>query len=92
MEGEGSARAVGGGGGAEVKGDIVQLGPGEWEDELGVPLCVVCLNAEKQERMEREYRWQEGDFDFVLQWLRCVLLKRELMAHTISPNHGYEHC
>ena len=57
------------------------LGPGEWEDELGVPLSVVCLNAEKQERMEKEYGWQEGDFDFALQWMRCVLLKREFCMH-----------
>lgn len=55
---------------------VMPLGPGEWEDELGVPLSVVCLNAQKQEKMEKEYGWQEGDFDFALQWMRCVLLKR----------------
>ncbi len=63
--------------GGEAKTVDAPLGPGEWEDELGVPLSVVCLNAEKQERMEKDYGWQEGDFDFVLQWMRCVLLKRE---------------
>ncbi len=62
--------------GGEAKTVDAPLGPGEWEDELGVPLSVVCLNAEKQERMEKEYGWQEGDFDLVLQWMRCVLLKR----------------
>lgn len=65
----------------ESKTPIAPLGPGEWEDELGLPLSVVCLNAEKEERMEKEYGWQEGDFDFVLQWMRCVLLKRESRNH-----------
>jgi dynein light intermediate chain 1, cytosolic len=73
--GVGVARARAGTGGAETT--VEPLGPGEWEDELGVPLSVVCLNAQKQEKMEKEYGWQEGDFDFVLQWMRCVLLKRE---------------
>ncbi len=69
--------------GGEAKTVDAPLGPGEWEDELGVPLSVVCLNAEKQERMEKEYGWQEGDFDLVLQWMRCVLLKR---GSQCSPN------
>jgi len=40
-----------------------------------VPLSVVCINAEKIERLERDYGWQEEQFDFLMQWLRCVLLK-----------------
>ena len=56
---------------------VISLGPGEWEDGLGVPLAVVCMNANKIERMEREFGWQEEQFDFVLQWMRCVLLKRK---------------
>lgn len=58
----------------------IPLGPGEWEDGLGVPLSVICLNANKIERMEREFGWQEEQFDFVLQWMRCVLLKRKLSS------------
>lgn len=54
---------------------IAPLGPGEWDEELGVPLSVVCVNAEKIERLERDFGWQEEEFDFLLQWLRCVLLK-----------------
>jgi dynein light intermediate chain 1 len=54
---------------------IAPLGPGEWDEELGVPLSVVCINAEKIERLERDFGWQEEEFDFLLQWLRCVLLK-----------------
>ena len=56
---------------------VIPLGPGEWEDGLGVPISVVCMNANKIERMEREFGWQEEQFDFVLQWMRCVLLKRK---------------
>jgi dynein light intermediate chain 1 len=54
---------------------VAPLGPGEWDEELGVPLSVVCVNAEKIERLERDFGWQEDQFDFLLQWLRCVLLK-----------------
>jgi dynein light intermediate chain 1, cytosolic len=54
---------------------VVALGPGEWDEELGVPLSVVCVNAEKIERLERDFGWQEEEFDFLMQWLRCVLLK-----------------
>jgi len=59
---------------------VVPLGPGEWEEGLGVPLSVVCMNASKIEKMEREFGWQEEQFDFVLQWMRCVLLKRKSTA------------
>ena len=36
-----------GGGGAGVgEGDVViPLGPGEWDEALGLPLCVVCYNV-----------------------------------------------
>lgn len=71
-----------GAGGGEGKTAAEPNGPGEWENELGVPLVVVCLNAEKQEKMEKEHAWQEGDFDFVLQWMRCVLLKRKCLKET----------
>ena len=72
---------------------IIPLGPGEWEEGLGVPLSVVCINASKIERMERDYGWQEEQFDFVLQWLRCVLLKHGAsLVYTTSfdPNHVKE--
>ncbi len=59
---------------------VISLGPGEWEDGLGVPLSVICMNANKIERMEREFGWQEEQFDFVLQWMRCVLLKRKFCS------------
>ena len=51
-------------------------GPGEWDEGLGVPLCVVCHNAENIETLEKDYGWEEGEFDFIAQWMRTVLLKR----------------
>jgi dynein light intermediate chain 1, cytosolic len=33
------------------EGDVsLPLGPGEWEDELGLPLCVVCQNVSSDAR------------------------------------------
>ena len=65
---------------------LLPLGPGEWEEGLGVPISVVCFNADKIERMEREYGWQDEQFDFVLQWLRCVLLKRKKIRVPCDTN------
>lgn len=53
----------------------IPLGPGEWDEPLGIPLCVVCQNADKIEALERERGWKEEQFDFILQSLRTVLLK-----------------
>jgi dynein light intermediate chain 1 len=34
------------GGVTTAEGDVsLPLGPGEWEEALGLPLCVVCQNA-----------------------------------------------
>ncbi|KAK5073598.1 hypothetical protein LTR64_007264 [Lithohypha guttulata] len=51
------------------------LGSGEWDEGLGFPLSVVCIQSEKIEKLEREQAWEEDHFDFLLQWLRTVLLK-----------------
>ncbi|KAI2639225.1 dynein light intermediate chain-domain-containing protein [Xylaria nigripes] len=51
------------------------LGPGEWEDALGLPLCVVCQNSEKIDYLERTQGWKEEKFDLVLQYLRTALLR-----------------
>ncbi|KAF2726928.1 dynein [Polyplosphaeria fusca] len=53
----------------------VPLGPGEWDEPLGIPLCVVCQNADKIEALEKERGWKEEQFDFILQYLRTILLK-----------------
>lgn len=51
------------------------LGPGEWDSPLGVPLCVVCQNANQIETLEKESGWRDAHFDFVQQFLRTILLK-----------------
>jgi len=53
----------------------IPLGPGEWDEGLGIPLSVICIQAEKIEMLERDHGWQEDQFDFLMQWLRTVLLK-----------------
>lgn len=53
----------------------IPLGPGEWDEPLGIPLCVVCQNADKIETLEKERGWKEEEFDFILQYLRTILLK-----------------
>lgn len=53
------------------------LGPGEWEEPLGLPLCVVCQNSQKMEFLEKSKNWKEPDFDAVLQYLRTILLRRK---------------
>lgn len=50
-------------------------GPGEWSDALGLPLCVVCQNAQRMEVLEKSHSWREPDFDMVLQYLRTILLR-----------------
>lgn len=50
-------------------------GPGEWDEGLGIALSVVCVESEKIEKLEKEQGWQEDHFDFLLQWIRTVLLK-----------------
>lgn len=64
-------------GGAEssLENVKVPMGPGEWDEPLGIPLCVVCQNADKIESLERERGWKEEEFDFILQYLRTILLK-----------------
>ncbi|KAF2139092.1 uncharacterized protein K452DRAFT_311035 [Aplosporella prunicola CBS 121167] len=62
--------------GTATDGDVsIPVGPGEWDEPLGLPLCVVCQNADKIEAHERERGWKEEEFDFVLQYLRTILLK-----------------
>lgn len=62
-------------GGNAIDGVKIPLGPGEWDEPLGIPLCVVCQNADKIESLEKERGWKEEEFDFILQYLRTILLK-----------------
>ncbi|KAI8948393.1 dynein light intermediate chain-domain-containing protein [Xylaria longipes] len=63
-------------GAVATEGDVaLPLGPGEWEDALGLPLCVVCQNSERIDYLEKTQGWKEESFDLVLQYLRTALLR-----------------
>ncbi|KAF4124393.1 dynein light intermediate chain 1, cytosolic [Geosmithia morbida] len=70
LDGTPSATAASGDGDSSLP-----LGPGEWSDALGLPLCVVCQNAQRIEVLEKTHNWKEPDFDTVLQYLRTILLR-----------------
>ncbi|KAL9591281.1 MAG: hypothetical protein Q9179_007882, partial [Wetmoreana sp. 5 TL-2023] len=53
----------------------IPLGQGEWDEPLGLPICVACHGTEKIETLEKDHGWREEEFDFTLQYLRTVLLK-----------------
>ena len=64
-------------------------GPGEWDEALGVPVCVVCQNAEKIDILEREHGWKDDEFDYILQYMRTVLLKHgSSLIYTASSAPG----
>ncbi|KAK3996243.1 putative dynein 1 light intermediate chain 1 [Cladorrhinum sp. PSN332] len=71
-----------------VSDDSVALpvGPGEWEDGLGLPLCVVSQNAEKMEYLEKNQGWKEEEFDVVLQFMRTVLLRHGASLIYTTPS------
>ncbi|KAF6239753.1 hypothetical protein HO173_002299 [Letharia columbiana] len=65
------------------------LSQGEWDEPLGLPLCVVCHGADKVDALEVEHGWKEEEFDFVLQFLRTILMKHGaslIYTSTSSPN------
>ncbi|KAL7276521.1 hypothetical protein RUND412_000480 [Rhizina undulata] len=74
---------AGGGGIGEI---TIPLGHGEFDEPIGLPLCVVCQNADKIEMLEREQGWKEDEFDFVLQFLRTVLLKHGASLIYTTPS------
>ncbi|MCJ1288422.1 hypothetical protein MMC26_007779 [Xylographa opegraphella] len=65
-------------------------GPGEWDEALGIPLSVVCYNSNIMDNLETDHGWREEEFDFVLQFLRTILLKHGaslIYSSSSSPNH-----
>ncbi|KAF5133070.1 Cytoplasmic dynein 1 light intermediate chain 1 [Metarhizium anisopliae] len=60
---------------------LLPLGPGEWSEPLGLPLCV----AQKMEFLEKNKSWKEPDFDTVLQYLRTILLRHRDKI-VVAPN------
>ncbi|OJJ48328.1 hypothetical protein ASPZODRAFT_62047 [Penicilliopsis zonata CBS 506.65] len=70
------ASTAGPGGLASSGGPVaIPLGPGEWDEGLGIPMCVVCQGADKIEKLEKDHGWREEEFDFILQFMRTLLLK-----------------
>ena len=41
------------------RSSTVTFGPGEWDEPVGVPIVVICQNAEKIEILEREHGWKD---------------------------------
>lgn len=54
---------------------VLPLGPGEWDEPLGLPLCLVCQNTDKMQTLEKEHSWKDEQFDYVGQYVRTILLK-----------------
>ena len=72
---------------AASKDDLyLPLGSGEWEEALGVPLCVVCQNSDRVKLLEKERSWGEDEFDFILQFLRTILLKHGASLIYTTPS------
>ncbi|MCJ1253825.1 hypothetical protein MMC24_001639 [Lignoscripta atroalba] len=64
----------------------IPLSPGEWDEGLGLPLCVVCQNSDRIESLEKEQGWREEEFDFVLQFQRTILMKHGASLVYTSPS------
>jgi dynein light intermediate chain 1, cytosolic len=68
---------------------VLPPGPGEWDEPLGIPLCVVAHNADKIEQLEKERGWKDDQFDFIMQYLRTVLLKHGAsLVYTMASAPG----
>lgn len=69
---------------------VATLGPGEWDEVLGLPLSITCIQSEKIEALERDQGWQDEHFDYLVQWLRCVLLKHgSSLVYTSTSDANY---
>ncbi|KAF2134978.1 dynein [Dothidotthia symphoricarpi CBS 119687] len=68
-------RNLGSEGSSSFENVKIPLGPGEWDEPLGLPICVVCQNADKIETLEKERGWKDQEFDFIVQYMRTILLK-----------------
>ncbi|EPS34857.1 hypothetical protein PDE_09821 [Penicillium oxalicum 114-2] len=83
------AHSTGAGGASSSGGTVaIPLGPGEWDEGLGIPMCVVCQGADKIEKLEKDHGWHEEQFDFVLQFLRTILLKHGASLIYTTPFHA----
>lgn len=68
---------------------LLPLAKGVLEDNLGVPMVVVCAKADSMGAMERERAFREEDFDYTQQILRAICLRYGaglLYTSTHTPN------
>ncbi|KAH7037520.1 dynein light intermediate chain-domain-containing protein [Microdochium trichocladiopsis] len=73
--------------GVAAEGNVtIPLGPGEWDEAMGLPLCVVCQNTANIDNLEKTQGWKEEKFDLVLQYLRTVLLRHGASLVYTSPS------
>lgn len=54
---------------------VRSVGSVEWDEALGLPICIVCQHAERILSLERERNWRDAQFDFIQQYLRTIILK-----------------
>ncbi|KAJ1989029.1 hypothetical protein EDC05_004950 [Coemansia umbellata] len=54
---------------------LLPLGKGMLENNLGIPLVVVCTKSDAMSIMERERGFKEEDFDYIQQILRAICLR-----------------
>jgi dynein light intermediate chain 1 len=67
----------------------IPFGPGEMDEPLGIPLCVVCQNADKIEALEKDQGWKGEELDFIQQYLRTILLKHGAsLVYTMASAPG----
>lgn len=55
------------------------LSRSKWHCTIRVVRAIAdsVLQADKIEKLEKDHGWHEEEFDFILQFLRTILLKRE---------------
>jgi dynein light intermediate chain 1 len=89
MRGRGHKRSNTADSNVSVEGEEeLPLGPGEWDEPLGVPLAVVALNTDKMGVLERA-GWNDAQFDFIGQFLRTILLKHGgSLIYTMPSSQG----
>ena len=63
-----------------VRGYVYRLSRHEKEIRM---LTTSAQQADKIEKLEKEHGWHEEEFDFILQFMRTILLKR---TSAPSPN------
>lgn len=69
---------------ASAETPMLPLSQGEYDEPIGLPLVVVCQNVDKMDLLEREMGYKEELFDFIQQFLRTILLKRNPPCYSVN--------